>query len=183
MIESTTTAPSYTVRSLDTEDTSWGPFTRAEAFTFASRAGNRYVEDSEGRVIERATFTEMTWAKLGAPLSKRNRLSAWTELHDLAVEAYESTRESCALTFEDWRSLVSAANAGLPIILTHEHRLNGTDQVERTTRTYVVESLEPRLGVYGAVRAHTWGFTINLALSDLLGVTVPEPSYEYRTEA
>lgn len=133
----------------------------------------------------RRPFTDTAWSSLGSRgLTRETAPRGWERLHDLTVEAHETTRDYCHLTFEDWRALVSAAATGLPVYITHEHRnVPGEGTTERTTRAYVVDTitgLSP--GVYDNLRTRAWGFSVPMSLSELVSVTVPEATYEYRTE-
>ena len=118
-------------------------------------------------------FSDFRWKDLPNTGLKHRSCRSWTELHALAVEAYETTREYCALSLEEWRALIDMTNSGLPITLKWKgHRLT-------TTATCIVDQfLSLSKGTTANLYVRHCGFNHPLALTDLVSAEVPPTTYE-----
>lgn len=126
---------------------------------------------------EPAKLGTTSWADLGGRgIDPRRPLAGgWLAQHDLAVEAFDTTRAYCpGLTFENFRALVSAAASGLPIELVWRNRAG------EVTRSFVVIRQWVTLAHCTAnLHVKRWGFSHPIALHELVSVEVPEASYDY----
>jgi hypothetical protein len=164
----------------------WGVYEREAATDVLGRRVQLFrgtEAECKAWVAERTPLTDTTWASIGT-LNRTTAPRSWEAQSDLAREAAELTAAWCSLTLDDWRVLIAAVCSGLPAVVEHVHaNVPSRGTVERTTRTYVIDSLSLTPGVYDNVRMRCWGFNIPVSLPCVQRVTTPEAEYLYEGAA
>lgn len=130
-------------------------------------------------------FTDVAWKDFsGTGLTSKNVQGlGWEKQHDLAVEAWKTTREFCELDHQQIETLISAVGNRLPVVIRHKHRLGGTDRIETTTATYVVDQfLSYSEGTTANIYVRRWGFAYPLSLREIEFVGSPDVQYSYDPE-
>ena len=117
-------------------------------------------------------FTTAAWDALGnMGLHRNSYIAGWMVSHDLAVEAYETCNDFCPLSFDEWRTLVSAVHSGMPVWVTTQQ-----DNGKHSRRMSIVKQILFLGDGYG-VSVRSWGFATTLSLAHIVHVEAPEAEY------
>lgn len=130
----------------------------------------------------RKPFTSVTWEDV-RQVDHRSTLH-WDAQSDLAHELADRT----ALTYEQARELIAAAQSGLPLVVTWDTALRGelAGRIERRTVTAVVTYLNPppaeearRASYPGQAYLRHCGFAHPIYLNQIRAAHVPESTTEF----
>lgn len=100
---------------------------------------------------------------------------SWQHMSD----AEHQLAELRGIDIDTARAIVSGVRNGLPLQIKMEHRLNGTNKIETVTSMAVLEQVFISDTAH-AIRGRAWGLGVYLNWGDLIEVTVPHATYEFR---